>query len=101
MSVIVRGGATNPAGSALPAGDFRCGFGWNSDGDIGAAIGRVQRRHHAGFDLRRGLGAAGFEISCAAGSSHAGLNDRPADRHPAVFPRGLDAERLRRRSRYH
>ena len=51
-------------------------------------------------DRRRSLGAAGFEISGPAGASHAGLNNRPADGHPAVFPGGFDAQGLRGRRRY-
>ena len=67
MSVMVRGGATNPAGRALPTEYLRRGLGGNCDSDIGAAVGGVQRGHHAGVDLRRGLGAAGFAICIRPG----------------------------------
>ena len=100
MSVMVRGGATN-AGGQRAAG---CGtFGAASVGIATATLARPLAAFSAAFmqapDLRRRLLAAGFEISCRP-SPHAGLNDRPADGHPAVFPGGLDAKGLRGRRCY-
>ena len=88
-------GSGKSGGQRAAGRNFRRGLGWNGDGDIGPAIGGVQRRHYTGADCRRSLGTACFDVSRPAGGSHAGLNDRPADRHPAVFAGGLEAQRLR------
>jgi hypothetical protein len=51
--------------------------------DVGAAVGGIQRRDHAGANLGGGLLAAGLDAAAAA--AHAGLDDRPADRVAAVL----------------
>ena len=72
------------------------------DGNIGAAVRGIEGGHHAGPDLRRSLGAAGFVISSALASSsgpHAGPHDRLADGHPAVLEGRLLGQRRGRAGR--
>ena len=66
ISEIVRGGATKPAGNAVPGTALWRSFGRDCDRNIGASVGGIQRRDDAGDHRRAGLFATAFERASAA-----------------------------------
>ena len=77
---------SDEAGRERIAGSHRVGFRLavlvEVDGDIGPAIGGIERRHHAGFHFRQHTGPAcrqiGFAVAALAHPLHACANVRHA-----------------------
>ncbi len=82
MSEIVRGGATKPTGSWVPVETFGAASVGDGQRNIGATVGGVQLRDHAGLDLGRSLGAAGLERARV----HAAATHTAAAAHTTTMP---------------